>query len=352
MDVHVRNSYLSVRDGGGQRLKRGRVGNTLAEIAEFLGPFEEEPIRVSLENTTNARAIHGLLSEYGRQAGIDLTAQVLDARKLRVIGESVTKCDRIDADILSELACSQLKLPRCYISDDEEFALREHLRGRSDLVRVQTMLKNRVHAVLHRRGILSPKGNLFTRTGRLWLAEQDLDEAGRSILDRYLALLDAFHATITASNRELRDVAGRSRWKRSVQVLRTMPGVGLLTALTVLAELGDLGRFRSPKALSNYAGIVPVLRESNDKRYQGGITKRGPAHLRTALVEAAWVSIRRVPRYADIYDRIKTRRGAQKAIVAVARHMLEDMFVMLKKNEDFRYASPSQDVGRRAEPAG
>lgn len=66
MDVHVRNSYLSVTDETGQRLRQGRVGNTLAEIAEFLGPFEDQPMRVSLENTTNARAIQHLLCEYGQ----------------------------------------------------------------------------------------------------------------------------------------------------------------------------------------------------------------------------------------------------------------------------------------------
>ena len=141
------------------------------------------------------------------------------------------------------------------------------------------MTKNRVHAVLHRRGILAPRGDLFTASGRAWLAELELDEAGGSILDRYLGLLDALHASITESNRELRAVARRPRWTTRVKLLRTMPGVGLLTAMTFLAELGDLDRFRSPKAVSNYAGVVPVLRESNEKRYQGGITKRGPSHL-------------------------------------------------------------------------
>ena len=77
MDVHVRNSYLSVRTETGRRLKRGRIGNTMAEIAEFLGPFEDQAMRVALENTTNARAIHGLLLAYSQEAGIDLTAEVL-----------------------------------------------------------------------------------------------------------------------------------------------------------------------------------------------------------------------------------------------------------------------------------
>jgi transposase len=339
--VHVRNSYLSVSDEAGQPLRRGRIGNTLGEVAEFLAPFEGEAMRVSLENTTNARAIHRLLREYGAQAGVDVTAQVLDARKLRIIAESVTKCDRLDADVLNELARSNLKLPSCYLPDDEIFGLREHLRARSDLVKLQTMIKNRIHAVLHRRGILRPKGDLFTASGRVWLDEIELDEPGRSVLHHYWAVLDELKRMIKQSNRQLRDLAHRPRWTQPAARLQTMPGVGLVTSLTVLAELGDIDRFRSSAAVSNYAGLVPVLRESNEKRYQGGITKRGPAHLRSVLVEAAWVGIRRVPRYAGLYDRIKERRGSQTAIVAVARRMLEDMYVMLKKQEPFRFASPS-----------
>ncbi len=118
MDVHVRNSYLSVTDEAGRRLRQGRVGNTLGELAEFLAPFEGQPMEVSLENTTNARAIHRLLASYGDRASMDLTAQVLDARKLRIIAESVTKCDRLDADVLNELTRSNLKLPCCYVPDD------------------------------------------------------------------------------------------------------------------------------------------------------------------------------------------------------------------------------------------
>jgi transposase len=340
MDVHVRNSYLSVTDEAGQRLRRGRVGNTLGELAEFLAPFEGQPVRVSLENTTNARAIHRLLAAYGAEAGIDLTAQVLDARKLRIIAESVTKCDRLDADVLNELARSNLKLPSCYLPDDEVFGLREHLRARSDLVQVQTMIKNRIHALLHRRGILKPKGDLFTASGRAWLDQLELDEPGRSVLQRNWAMLEALQEVIKQSNRDLRGLERQPRWAEPAALLRTVPGVGQVTSLTVLAELGDLDRFQSPAAVSNYAGLVPVLRESNDNRYQGAITKRGPSHLRAVLVEAAWSAIRHVPRYAHQYDRIKQRRGAQKAIVAVARRMLEDMYVMLKKHQAFRYASP------------
>lgn len=337
MDVHVRNSYLQVSDETGRWLKRGRVGNTLGELAAFLGPFEDQPMIVSLESTTNSRAITRLLEQYGEQAGIDMTAQVLDARKLRIIAESVNKSDKVDAEALTELTRSGLHLPRCYVPDDEVFALREHLRGRSDLVRVRTMLKNRVHALLHRRGLVTPpKLDLFSAAGRRWLAELTLDEAGRSLLDQSLTVIDQLEARVKRSDRELDKQAKRQRWCQSEALLRSMPGVGRITALTVLAELGELTRFPSRSAVANYAGLVPVQRVSNDKQSSGGVTKRGSNHLRRVLIEAAWQAVTRSAKYGQQYERIKTRRGCQKAITAVARKMLEDMYTILKTNTVFR----------------
>ena len=340
MDVHVRNSYLSVSDAAGRTVKRGRVGNTLGELAAFLGPLEQRPMRVVLESTTNTRAVCQLLRLYAKQSGATLSAEPLNARKLRVIAESVSKCDKLDAAALAELARSRLKLPACYLPDDEVFALREHLRARADLVRVRTMLKNRLHALLHRRGVLVPaKLDLFTKAGRAWLKALTLDdEAGRQILGRQLAVIDELDAVIDQSTASLRTLARSQRWCKDEALLRTIPGVGLITALTILAELGDVGRFRSRAAVSNYAGLVPVVRDSDSKHYGGGITRRGPAALRGALAEAAWVAVGRVPQYAAIFARVAGRRGKQVAIVAVARRMLEDGWTMLKTNKVFRLA--------------
>jgi transposase len=339
LDLHVRNSFMHVEDESGRRLKRGRVGNSLAEVAQFLGEFEQrdEPMRVVLESTTNSRAMLGLLNNYASAAQVDLTPQVLDARKLRVIAESVSKCDRLDAAVLAQLARSNLKLPVCYMPDDQVFALREHLRARSDLVRIGTMLKNRVHALLHRRGVLhSSSGGLFTRAGRRELAELVLDAAGRAILDRYLAQLDSIEQAVKDSTRQLRELSGSQRWCKPLAVLRTMPGVGLITGLSILAELGEIGRFKSRAAVSNWAGLVPVVRDSNHKHFAGHITRRGSAHLRGAMTEAAWQAIRSGRRYSSIYARISSVKNKQIAIIAVARRMLEDAWMMLKKDQVFR----------------
>jgi len=348
-DVHLRNSVLNAKDQDGQVLARGRAGNTMLELGRFFAPLERrakatgEAIRVVMESTGNSRAIQRLLTQYGREARIDLTAEVLHARKLRVIAESVNKCDRVDADILTELSRSNLKLPTCYMPDDEEFALREHLRARTDLVRIRTMIKNRVHAILHRRGILTPDGDLFGRAGGVFLDQLDLDQAGLTTLERFRELLGRLDESINESTAGLRALQREPRWAKPAALLETIPGVGLITALTILAELGVLSRFRSRAAVANYAGLVPRHRDSDQKRWSGRITCRGSAHLRGMLVEAAWMAAPRVPVYQALFRRVEQKKNKKTAIVAVARRMLEDAWTMLIKDEAFRYVPASLD---------
>lgn len=118
-----------------------------------------------------------------------------------------------------------------------------------------------------------------------------------------------------------------------------IPGVGLIVALTILAELGDWRRFRSRAAVSNYAGVVPRVRASNEKCWSGGITHQGPSHLRAMLVQAAWMAVEKVPVYRCLFDRVADKAGKQTAIVAVARELLEDAFTMLRKDEAFCYVA-------------
>src|ERR1019366_3535839 len=109
----------------------------------------------------------------------------------------------------------------------------------------------------------------FTRDGRNWLGEMKLDEAGRLILDGYLDTLDQLTETIDNSTAALTKLSCKQ-----VALLRTMPGIGPITSLTILAELGDFNRFKSRAAVSNYAGLVPVIRKSNEKSFSGHITHR------------------------------------------------------------------------------
>ncbi len=353
MDVHVGNSFFYATDGEGRRLAHGRRANRKEDMTGFCDQLlaavggELQPMRVVLESTTNSRAIQRMISQVGEEAGFETTAEVLNARKVRIIAESVCKCDAVDARVLNELARSNFKLPTCYMPDDEEFALREHLRARSALVRLRTMVKNRIHAVLHRRAIPRGKSSLFCLDGRRLLEQLEFDQAGRNIVTRYLTVLDHLEEQISESNSELRKMMRGPRWTKPAALLQTMPGIGMITALTLLAELGDLKRFKSRAAVANYAGLVPVIRNSDSKSFSGGITHRGSAHLRHVLTEAAWTAMPKVPVYTALFDRVAERRGKPVAIVAVARRMLEDAMTLLWKEEVFRFvpANPRGSTG-------
>jgi transposase len=351
VDVHVRNLFVHAQDASGAVLTRGRCGLSLAEVAQKLGPLERlaraagEPVKASLEATTNSRAVALLLERYGRQAGIDLTAQVLDARKLRVIAESVTKCDRLDAAVLAELTACGLRLPACHVPDADVFALREHLRCRADLVRLSTMLKNRVHALLHRRLLSPPAGaDLFGLAGSAYLDSLagTLDDAGAEALGHYRALLAAVKAELTASQKALRELARSERWKSDAAILLSVPGVGVVTAMTILAELGDYRRFARRAEVAAYAGLVPIVRDSSDKSGRGPITKRGPALLRWALIEAAHAAVRRPGVYGVLYAELAAGKPGPVAITAVARRLLEDAWTLLIKREAFRFDAASR----------
>jgi len=129
----------------------------------------------------------------------------------------------------------------------------------------------------------------------------------------------------------------------------------LITSLMILAELGDISRFRSRAAVANYAGLVPKHRDSDGKRWSGRITRRGSAHLRGVLGEAAWVAAPRVPVYQALFGRVERKKNRKTAVVAVARRMLEDAWTMLIKDEAFRYVPVylgAAQVDRTRELAG
>jgi transposase len=348
LDVHVRNTFACAKDAEGRVLARGRCGNTLLELAELLAPVERvaksngESVRVVLETTTNSRAMARLCQQYGSAAGVAAVA-LNDAFGDDPQPAGVEHVDRQrDAAVLCDLARTNLRLPQVYVPDDEVFQLRERLRARADLVRVRTTFKNRVQSLLHRRGILRPaRLDLFTKQGRDFLASLTLDGAGRRALDAALSCLDHLDKERKESTKALVTEGKRPRWAKPLAVLESIPGVGPITALTILAELGEPARFASRAAVANYAGLAPIVRDSNQKTGRGGISHRGSAHLRAVLTEAAWTAVGKAPQYAALFARVAGRGGKPKAITAVARRILEDAWTLWRKGEPFRYLTPT-----------
>ena len=124
--------------------------------------------------------------------------------------------------------------------------------------------------------------------------------------------------------------------KKAAKLLKTIPGVGMIIASTIVAEIGDVQRFHSPKALCNWAGLTPRIRNSGGITRHGRISKEGSPFLRGAMTRAATVASRRSKRWYLVHESLVKRCGKKGAKVAVARRLLTIVYHMLKRNEPYQ----------------
>lgn len=124
---------------------------------------------------------------------------------------------------------------------------------------------------------------------------------------------------------------------RQVRLVETVPGIGRISAVTIVTETGDITRFKNIDQLSAYAGMAPIVSQSGESVHHGHISKQGPPALRWVLQQAAWVAIRSSPRARSIYARISKRAGAKKAATALARKLLSYCWSVCRKNTPFHW---------------
>lgn len=244
--------------------------------------------------------------------------------KTKLIAESKKKTDKVDAKVLADLARTNF-LPTAYLPPDEIIELREIIRERIRLKKLSTSIKNRIHSILAKNGI-KYDGNLFTSEGREFLYSLNNE------CIRYLRILSSIENEIKEIDKEIRQ---KCRENEETMLLTTIPGIGFFSALLIYAEIGDIKRFPNSKKLCSYAGLVPSIRQSGNKVITGKITKEGDKLLRWVLVQCAFVAIRNDERFRNFYERIKQRKGPQKAIVATARKLLTVVYAVLRDKKPY-----------------
>jgi transposase len=184
---------------------------------------------------------------------------------------------------------------------------------------MRTAVKNRVHALLARQGILPEHTDLFGKGGQEFLAGLELPEGSRQRLDSLLALIADFDREITAAAREIH---ARAKTDERVPVLCQIPGIGRYTAMLIIAEVGEVTRFPTARHLCAWAGLAPSVRSSDGKARLGHISRQGSPALRWALTEAA----QKIPTGGGplraTFERIAKRRGRKIAKIAIARQIL------------------------------
>ena len=287
-----------------------------------------------IESMTGSRFVHDQLE----LAGPDVA--IADAVKAKGIAPLAAKTDKIDAHVPAELARRDL-VPEIWLPTPGVRAERERARFRLHLVHHRSALKCRIHATLMTFGHTVPVTDLFGTSGRELLAGFELPEPWATTLATSLAMLDELDERIDECGRELARLGADHPY---IPLLMTVPGVGPVTAYTIASEIGDIRRFASPKKLTRYTGLCPLVRRSGNRDFRGPLAKNGPKYLRPALIEAATHAARDAC-YRDRYERTKHRlgrgRGAKVARIDIARQLAEAIWHVLSKNEPFAPAGPA-----------
>jgi transposase len=292
-----------------------------------------QPVEAVIESMNGARFVHDTLE----RAGWDV--EIADAVKVKGLAPLAAKTDRIDARVLAELARRDL-VPAIWLPDPDTRAERERARFRLHLVRHRTALKNRVHATLMAFGHPVPVSDLFGTRGRELLERLAIPEPWATTLATSLRMIDDLEREIGTCEAELRRLGADHP---DVPLLMTVPGIAWVLGYTIASELGDIGRFASPKKLAGYTGLCPIVRQSGGRDDRGPLAKNGPKYLRWALIEAATHAARH-PAYRERYERNRKRlgrqRGSKVARVDIARELSSAIWHMLTKREPFRPGRP------------
>ncbi len=331
LDVHKDFCEVAVVEGGACR-SGPRVRSTpedLEAFAQSLGPRDE----VVLEATGGALAIARILEPHvGRVV-------IANPMAVRAIATAKAKTDRLDARTLAKLLAAGF-VPAVWIGNERTRLLRRLVSRHAQLVKQRTRAKNEVHAVLQRtlKG-RPPVSDLFGKRGRAWLGAQDLPADECETVEASLRHIDFLDT-------ELRLVDGGIAeqllgWPQ-VRRIMTIPGMGAMAAAGVMAAIGDIRRFPTSRHLVGYLGLDARVRQSGSAPARHGrISKQGSSEARHLLVEAAWAAMRTPGPLRAFGERVRTRRGANIATVAVARKLAVLCWHLLTREEDYAFGRPS-----------
>jgi transposase len=240
------------------------------------------------------------------------------------------KTDRRDSSKLAHLLAKGL-LKRVWVPSEEELYHRQVIRRRRQLVRDRVRTQSRIKAELRFYGVHleEPRGKwthvYYKNLRLLTFGNRWMQESFNRLLEQY----EFLSAQIDKQTQLLRELSEEVLYRERVEILQSIPGIGIISAMELLLELQDVSRFRRAEQLAAYVGLTPSQYSSADKVRMGRITGIGKNTLRAILVEASWKLITRDQAMRAKYDRIKIRSGGKRAIVAIARTLLLRMRRML-----------------------
>lgn len=283
LDVHARSVVIARLDGATEKASVSEVPNEPKLVRRAFERLRKEGVlRCCYEAGPCGFELARQLSAMSIECAV-VAPSLIPQRP----GDRV-KTDRRDATKLARLFRAG-ELTPIVVPDEAQEAVRDLLRARDDLRKDRVAARHRMTKFLLRHGRRFAAGGHWTQKFWRWVREQTFEHAAaRSAFEHYVARVLEIDARMDVIDEEIAALAQTPAYKSRVDRLSTLRGISTLSAMVLLAELGDLRRFEHPRQLMAYAGLVPSERSSGGTRRQGGITKAGNAHVRRILVEAAW----------------------------------------------------------------
>lgn len=279
-------------------------------------PVPHQEIQVAIEPVAGWRWVTQLLEASGMQV------HIAHPRKMQLIAKSTKKTDTEDARVLANLLLAGY-FPEAHKSSESIYQLRLLVRERNFIIQKRTSVKNQLHGIATTQGLHTIKsGNPLFKQGKV-----DILAGTNFVLKQLHYLIGDLDARVALFDEQLLIKYGKHPLAK---LLMTFPGVGIITALTIISEVDDFSRFKDGKKLASFAGLVPRQRSSGELIRYGSITHAGSAPLRTVLVETAMrIRISNAPELYSFVAKLTPICGAKKARVALARKIIVIMWKMV-----------------------
>ncbi len=319
IDLHRRTVVLAVVNDAGEAMNSITIPcsdtATIVATMRSLGTF-----RAVIEASGTYRWLYDLLAPHG-------TVLLAHPLRLRAMVQRRTKTDKLDAQLLANLLRIN-QIPLAYIPPESYQRLRDLVRCRVRLVRELAEAKIRLRALLGRHNREAPFCVPFGVRGLSWFRAQDFGPIDNLVRDELLARMTHFSGQITLLDGHLHAVAQDFP---QVEALCGIHGIALFSALLIVAELGEVERFRTAKQVGAYSGLTARVHQSGGRCHRGSISRQGSPWLRWILVQAAMKAPREDAALKNFYTRIRKRSGAKIARVAVARKLAEICWRRLRR---------------------
>jgi transposase len=323
LDQHRAQITAEWIDTSTGEIARGRVVPADRRgVQRFLGRLAGQELEVAREATTGWRLVAEELRRAGARVHLAETAETSGLRGPK----KRAKTDWTDARHPRELLMIE-RLPESWIPPDHILDLRARVRLWHTLSHQRGEWQQRIQAVLYHHGF-PHKRDSMTAEGRAWLAALPLPSAALEQITVAIAVIDALDLQLAPINKELRAYARR---QAGCKALMGHDGIGPLTAVTILAELGDARRFSSSRDAVRYAGLDITVKPSHQRRAPGHLSRQGPPALRWALFEAVQTARRAGSPDHEYYIKTAERIGGNRACLALSRKLLKRSYHTLRE---------------------